>query len=103
MGFKFLNNNISDQPEYITEERFNELVGHQLTMTTHNPLSIDNRPAVFLNLNRDRDSIPEQEWNHILERQRQSLIEYMWRQGYIMHTIISQDQYGFTLRTEINF
>ena len=103
MGFKFLNQNIPEQPEYITQERFNELVGHQLTMNVNNPLSTHNRPAVFLNLNMDRDSIPEQEWNHIIERQRRSLIEYMWQQGMIMHTIISQDQNGFTLRTEILF
>jgi hypothetical protein len=103
MGFKFLNKNIPEQPDYITQERFNELVGHQLVMTTNNPLSIDNRPAVFLNLNRERDSIPQQEWEHIIARQRQSLIEHMWREGMIMHTIISQDQYGFTLRTEIIF
>lgn len=103
MGFKFLNNNIPQQPDYITQERFNELVGHQLTMTTHHPLSTDNRPAVFLNLNMNRDSIHEQEWEHILARQRQSLVEHMWREGMIMHTIISEDQYGFTLRTEILF
>ena len=101
--FKFFKNNIPEQPEYITQERFNELVGHQLTMNTHNPLSINDRPAVFLNLNINRDSIPEQEWEHILQRQRRSLIEYMWQQGMIMHTIVSQDNNGFTLRTEVNF
>lgn len=103
MGFKFLKDNIPDQPEHITQERFNELVGYQLNMNIQTPLSVDNRPAVFLNLNRERDSIPQQEWEHILKRQRESLIQYMWQQGMITQTIISQDEYGLTLRTEINF
>jgi hypothetical protein len=104
MGFKFLNTEqIPEQPEYITEERFNELVGYQLNMDVHNPLSTDNRPAVFLTLTTTRDGIPQQEWEHILERQRQSLIQYMWQQGMITQTVISQDEYGLTLRTEINF
>jgi len=104
MGFKFLNTEqIPEQPEHITQERFNELVGHQLTMNIHNTLTTDDRPAVFLNLNRNRNTINELEWNYILQRQRNSLIEYMWRQGYILHTIVSQDENGLTLRTEINF
>jgi hypothetical protein len=103
MGFKFFDNNIPDEPDHITEERFNELVGQQLTLNTQNILSTDNRPAVFLNLTTERDGIPQQEWEHILERQRQYLMEHMWRQGYIIHTVISQDEYGLTLRTEINF
>jgi hypothetical protein len=103
MGFKFLKDNVSDQPDYITQERFNELVGYQLNMNVHNPLTVDNRPAVFLNLNRERDTISDDEWNHILKRQRESLIQYMWEQGMIIQTVISQDQYGLTLRTEINF
>lgn len=103
MRFKFLKDNIPDQPEYITQERFNELVGYQLNMNVNTPLSVDNRPAVFLNLSRERDTISDDEWNHILERQRQSLIKYMWEQGMIIQTVISQDQYGLTLRTEINF
>lgn len=104
MGFKFLNTEqIPDVPDHITQERFNELVGYQLTLNTHNPLSVDDRPAVFLNLNRRREDIPELEWNYILERQRRSLIEFMWNRGNISHTIISQDESGFTLRTEINF
>ena len=91
MGFKFLDQNIPDQPAYVIEE------ANQV------PLTIDNRPAVFLNLNRNRDTISDQEWNSIIQRQRSQLIEYMWQQGMIMHTIISEDEYGFTLRTEILF
>jgi hypothetical protein len=87
MGFKFLNTNeIPDQPE-----------PDYLRLTT------DNRPAVFLNLMRNRNDIDESEWTQMLRRQRINLIEYMWEQGMISHTIISQDEHGFTLRTEINF
>ena len=103
MGFKFFENNIPNEPDHITEEGFNDLVNHQLTLNTQNTLSIDNRSAVFLHLSRNRDNINELEWNHILQKQRKSLIENLWRQGYITHTIISQHENGLTLRTEINF
>ena len=66
------------------------------------PLSVDNRPAVFLNLSRNRDTIPDEEWNSIITRQRHVLIDYMWTQGMVTTEIISQDENGFTLRTEIN-
>lgn len=100
MGFKFLKEEQSPQePAYIAQERFMELVNH----TPETPLSIDNRPAVFLQLNRNRNTIDDNEWNFILERQRKNLIEHMWEQGMIVQTIISYDIDGFTLRTEINF
>jgi hypothetical protein len=95
MGFKFLENNIPNEPEYITQERFNELVNHQLT--------IQNRPAVFLNLNRNRNTIDENEWNYLLQQQRRNLMDHMWEQGMIIQTIVSQDIDGFSVRTEINF
>lgn len=66
-------------------------------------LSVDNRPAVFLNLMRDRDTISEQEWNNIIQRQRTILIEHMFQQGMVIHTVISQDENGLTLRTELLF
>jgi hypothetical protein len=66
------------------------------------PLSVDNRPAVFLNLSRNRDTISDEEWNSIITRQRHVLIDYMWTQGMVTTEIISQDENGFTLRTEIN-
>jgi len=122
MGFKFLKDNIPDQPQTVeaTRERFMELVTARLNRTEEDmeyhramleinemmnptPLSVDNRPAVFLNLNRNRDTISEQEWNSIIQRQRSQLIEYMWQQGMVMHTIISEDNNGFSLRTEILF
>jgi hypothetical protein len=103
MGFKFLNQNIPDQPETVeaVQDRFMELVNHRLENQL--ALSTDNRPAVFLNLSRNRDTISEQEWDSIIHAQRRQLIEYMWQQGMVMHTIISEDEYGFTLRTELLF
>jgi len=120
MRFKFFDNNIPNEPSHITRDRFMELVQARLNTTDEDieyhramleiedmmeptPLSVDNRPAVFLNLNRNRDTISEQEWNSIIQRQRSQLIEHMWQQGMVIHTIISEDQNGFTLRTEILF
>ena len=96
MGFKFLKQQEAPaEPEHITQERFRQLVEHQL--------SVDNRPAVFLHLNRNRNTIDDNEWNYILLQQRRNLIDYMWENGMIVQTIISQDIDGFSLRTEINF
>jgi hypothetical protein len=60
-------------------------------------------PAVFTNILRPRDSISDELWMNITRGQRMRLIELMWHQGMIMHTIVSQDDNGFTLRTEILF
>lgn len=96
MGFKFLNTNeVPDVPDHITMDEFNQLVQQQLTT--------QNRPSVFLNLNRNRNTIDENEWTYLLRQQRVNLIEFMWEQGMIVQTIVSQDIEGFTLRTEINF
>ena len=99
MGFKFLGQNIPDEPETVegAYDRFNQLVNNQLI------LSVDNRPAVFLNLNRGRATISDDEWSHILQQQRRFLIEDMWERGMIIQTVISEDMNGFSLRTEINF
>lgn len=96
MGFKFFDNKIPDQPATIAQDLFMELVNH-------NRLSVDNRPAVFLNVRSTRDQIPDQMWEHVIQEQRKKLIEHMWEQGMVSHTIVSQDENGFTLRTEINF
>lgn len=108
MNFKFLNNekgyeDVDGPMEYIDRvpTAFDELYIEEAYRTTR--LSVDNRPAVFLNLSRDRDTISEQEWNGIIQRQRTLLIEHMFQQGMIIHTIVSQDDNGLTLRTEILF
>jgi hypothetical protein len=83
--FKFLDQNIPDQPE-----------------ETVLPVVIRD-PSVVLRLNRNRNTISELEWDSIIQQQRRQLIEYMWQQGMIMHTIIYEDENGFSLRTEILF
>ena len=104
MGFKFLNKDqVPDQPQMVegAYERFHELINHQLNNELR--LTTDNRPAVFLQLNRGRDTFSDEEWSYLIKEQRRRLIEHMWEQGLIIQTIVSQDEYGFTLRSEINF
>ena len=114
MGFKFFKQNIPDEPveirtvtlrDYpVVTGRFPEEYINRIEQTiTQSRLTTDNRPAVFLNLNRNRDTISDEEWLHLLRQQRVLLIERMWEEGMIRHEVISQDEYGFTLRTEINF
>lgn len=57
--------------------------------------------VIFLSLNVNRDNISDEQYQHILRQQRTALIERMWQQGDITHTIVSQDDNGFTLRTEV--
>jgi len=59
-------------------------------------------PAVFTTILRNRDAISDEEYTHLLREQRRLLIERMWETGQVMHTIVSQDENGFTLRTEIS-
>ena len=124
MRFKFLNNHHLNIPtrerfhEMIEErrrevesytpeqyERFMQIHSDEMEIETFEPnqLSVDNRPSVFLRLERNRDTISENEWNYMIQLERRKLIEYMWEQGMIMQTIISEDENGFSLRTEINF
>lgn len=83
MGFKFFDNT-PDEPDF----------GENYV-----PEPIDN--TVYLRLERNRDTISDEEWYDILRQEREVLIERMWVQGRISHTIISQDENGLTLRTEI--
>jgi hypothetical protein len=86
MSFKFLTEDTPNEPEYLEENYVPEPMNN----------------SVYLRLERNRDTITEGEWNSILERQRTILMEHMWTQGQISHTIISQDENGLSLRTEIN-
>lgn len=95
MGFKFFNK--QRQVTLTTRERFNDLVEYENRLTT------DNRPAVFHNFDRNRGEISDREFEILIMNERRKLIEYMFREGMIIHTIVSQDENGFTLRTEINF
>jgi hypothetical protein len=58
--------------------------------------------ALFLNVPRNRNEISDELFADISKAQRVQLIEKMWEDGLITHTIVSQDDNGFTLRTEIN-
>ena len=124
MGFKFFNHddafeNIFDEAERLEadlareRDEVYEILQHQNlplaegeilqteTLRRHDP-ELHNRPAVFTSILRNRDAISDQEYTHLLRQQRVQLIESMWESGQVMHTIVSQDDNGFTLRTEIN-
>jgi hypothetical protein len=94
--FKFFAKNEEDEFERILNETF-PLADGELP----NPVPLTDAPAVYLRLERNRDTISQQEWTHLLRQQRQLLIERMWEQDMIRHTVISQDDNGFTLRTEV--
>lgn len=120
MGFKFFgkNDDAGQLTNRINRERFFELVNARRTrneeeveyhramleideMMNPTEISLIEPPAVYLRLERNRDTISDDEWNSIIQRQRSQLIELMWQQGIVMHTIISQDDNGLTLRTEV--
>lgn len=125
MGFKFFNNddtfeNIFDEAERLEadvmreRDEVYEMLQHQNlplaegeilqteTLRRHDPEQ-NSPPAVFTSVLRNRDTISDEEYTHILRQQRRYLIESMWETGQVMHTIVSQDDNGFTLRTEILF
>ena len=47
------------------------------------------------------DTLGEIEYDNLLRRERIKMIESFWMDGRISQEIISQDNNGFTLRTEI--
>lgn len=59
-------------------------------------------PAVFMSVHRNRNDVPDGLFADICKAQRMQLIELMFQDGLVTHTIVSQDENGFTLRTEIN-
>ena len=88
MGFKFLSN-IPDEP--LT---FGEM---QLTYNVQEEF-----PQVqYFRDPRNPNDVSDAEWNLILEHERKRLVEAMFINNNIVHTIVSQDENGFTLRTEI--
>lgn len=97
MGFKFFNNNEEDLDGPM------ELVFNDPQNITHhfNVQTGDINTTVYLRDIRDRNLIPEDEWYDILRTQRNRLIEEIWRNGNIIHEIISQDENGYTLQTRI--
>jgi hypothetical protein len=97
MGFKFLSKD-PDQPDYITQERFNELVEYNLQN--------DIRPVItevvsHYRTTRPINEIGQYEVLHIQKQQRYQLMDKLFEEGFISHQIISQDENGFTIRTEV--
>ncbi len=106
MGFKFFqkDNNHDDEFERMLQIQFpNEGLPDAQALVRRDDVEGELPPAVFTNILRPRDSISDELWMNITRGQRMRLIELMWHQGMIMHTIVSQDDNGFTLRTEILF
>lgn len=104
MGFKFLNKEqVPDQPEHIIQDRFNELVGVQNHINMVSIPTVFDRPSVYININRNRNDISEEEMTHILRQQRRMLIERMWEQRMVTSEIVSLDENGFSIRTELVF
>ena len=59
--------------------------------------------TLFLNVPRNRNEIDNELFADICKAQRVQLIERMFEDALVTQTIVSQDENGFTLRTEINF
>lgn len=101
MGFRFFDKNENDDQSF--ERIFDEAERLEAQLDRYDPeLHGSPEPAVYTRINRDRDSITDEEWDSIIRQQRHALIEHMWRQRWVTTTTISQDENGFTLRTELN-
>jgi hypothetical protein len=68
----------------------------------HDQQPLGGRPAVYLSVSHTRDSLSDEQFDDICKAQRLQLIERMFEYLLVTHTIVSQDNIGFTLRTEIN-
>lgn len=104
MNFKFLKDNKDVLTQAERDERFERILNETFPIPEGelpNPIPLTDAPAVYLRLERNRDTITPQEYTHLLRQQRQLLIERMWEQDMIRHTVISQDENGFTIRTEM--
>lgn len=86
-SFKFLTSNVPDEPEHIEFERFRP----QLTEATR-----------ILRMNINRNDIGEEQFYQMLRQERTRFMEDLWRNQYVRQEIIYQDEFGFTLRTELN-
>jgi hypothetical protein len=97
MGFKFLSKD-TEQPDYIDQDRFAELVGYNLR---NNIMPVITEVTGHFRSNVSRQNISDEEWLHILKQQRYRLMDKLFEEGFISHEIISQDENGFSLRTEV--
>ena len=71
------------------------------TLKRYDP-ELHGKPAVFVIVSRTRDSLSDEQFNDICKEQRVQLIESMLEDHMVTHTIVAQDNIGFTLLTEIN-
>ena len=97
MGFKFLSTK-PEEPDYIDQDRFAELVGYNLR---NNIMPVITEVTTHFRSNVRRQDISDEEWLHILKQQRYRLMDVLFEEGFISHEIISQDENGFSLRTEV--
>jgi predicted DNA-binding transcriptional regulator len=91
MEFKFLN----------TIDTTLEDIQHNLNQVEQEYPNDINSCNIYFRDSRDRNSISEEEWNHILQLQRRRLIELLFTQGHVVHEIVYQDNIGYTMETRI--
>ncbi len=103
MGFKFFQHE-KDEFERMLEIYFPGGAPEGLDddfpgLPEYEPLPVST--SVILRVPRNRDDISDEIFGDLCKAQRLQLIEKMWLQRQVTQTIISQDENGFTLRTEI--
>jgi hypothetical protein len=105
MGFKFFNN------EETQDERFermlqlhfpSEFLPDPQALTTRYDPELHGMPGLFISFPTNRNEMNDRLYEDICKAQRVLLIERMFDNGLVTQTIVSQDDNGFTLRTEIN-
>ena len=97
MNFKFLTNK---------KDKFNQLVDFQVNIPPvprvplDIPIDTDEPLYRTFRTNILRGEYTEEQFNNLLLEERNRFMRDMWNVGFIRHEIISQDENGFTLRTE---
>lgn len=101
--FKFFAKNEEDEFERLLNLHFpSEGLPDPQALTTRYDPELHGMPGVFLNVQTNRNEMADGLYADICKAQRMILIERMFDDGLVTHTIVSQDENGFTLRTEIN-
>lgn len=112
--FKFFGKNVEERDEADVMRERDEV--YDMLQRTHFPEGeipqtetlrrydpeLHGMPGVFTSILRNRSDISDASFADICKEQRLQLIEQMWEDHMVTHTIVSQDENGFTLRTEIN-
>jgi hypothetical protein len=107
MGFRFFQNNDRDMDaefERMLQLNFPAADGELPQTETLGRYDPDGTasPAVFTSVLRNRNDISDEAFDDICKAQRVQLIERMFEYLFVTHTIVSQDENGFTIRTELN-